>query len=248
MEWHPVPGRHILPRPGAGHASVLVDPAIAAASDAGARTAVPVQPAGCDRAPAGAHARGRRRSPRADAAIVAATLRLLGESGYDALSMEGVAAAAGVAKSTLYRRYPGKAELVVATIGALPELQRITDVVPDRVPERTRDALRELLRGGAAIMATPGAIEAMGALYGGDIDAELASAVRGRIVGPQVGLVSRRIDDGIGRGEVRPDAPVEAAVDAAWGALLARSSRGLPIDDAWLEDLLTVICDGIASR
>jgi AcrR family transcriptional regulator len=58
--------------------------------------------------------RGRPRSPQADQAIFGATRRLLVEVGYQRLTIEGVAAEAGVAKTTIYRRYPHKAHLVLA--------------------------------------------------------------------------------------------------------------------------------------
>ena len=58
-------------------------------------------------------AQGRPRSAAADAAILLATRELLAEQGWDRLSLGEVAARAGVAKSTLYRRWPGKADLVV---------------------------------------------------------------------------------------------------------------------------------------
>lgn len=238
MEWHPTAHRHPLPVRDA-----VQRPAVAAAGEHDPRRPGPAHP------PLRPHAGGRHRSSRADAAIAAATLRLLAESGYEALSMEGVAAAAGVAKSTLYRRYASKAELVVATLGAMPELRRLMELLQKRGTEPTRDALRDLLRSGAVIMATPGAIEALSALQAtGTRDAELASGMRGRVVGPQVELITRRIAEGIRRGEIRADAPVDAAIDAAWGAMFARTSRGLPLDDTWLDDLVAVICDGIAAR
>lgn len=58
--------------------------------------------------------RGRPRSPQADQAIFDATRRLLESVGYQRLTIEGVAAEAGVAKTTIYRRYPHKAHLVLA--------------------------------------------------------------------------------------------------------------------------------------
>ena len=61
---------------------------------------------------------GRRRDPSCDQAIFAATLALLAEQGYAGVTIEGVAARAGVAKATIYRRYPGKAQLVVAAVHA----------------------------------------------------------------------------------------------------------------------------------
>src|ERR671914_2594511 len=58
-------------------------------------------------------ARGRRRSERAHAAIVAATQELLVERGYRNLTIEGVAARAGVGKQTIYRWWPSRAALVL---------------------------------------------------------------------------------------------------------------------------------------
>lgn len=67
--------------------------------------------------------RGRPREERADAAISAALHRLLNEVGYAALTMEAVAAKAGVGKATLYRRFSSKAELVFANVIHGPTLQ-----------------------------------------------------------------------------------------------------------------------------
>jgi AcrR family transcriptional regulator len=68
------------------------------------------------------HRRGRRasepvrpgaaRSPKADQAIVDAALAVFAEERYEGLTIEAVAARAGVGKATISRRYPGPAELV----------------------------------------------------------------------------------------------------------------------------------------
>ena len=60
--------------------------------------------------------RGRPRDVDVDRRILAATFRQLVDVGYGALSIEAVAAEAGVAKTTIYRRHPSKAELVVAAL------------------------------------------------------------------------------------------------------------------------------------
>jgi AcrR family transcriptional regulator len=59
---------------------------------------------------------GRPRSPAADEAILEAAVDLFAEVGLEALTMEGVAARAGVGKNTLYRRYANKLELVVSAV------------------------------------------------------------------------------------------------------------------------------------
>ena len=62
------------------------------------------------------------RSPRLDDSlddsIVEAAAELLAEVGYDAMSMDAVAARAGVGKATIYRRWSGKAPLVLDTVRA----------------------------------------------------------------------------------------------------------------------------------
>lgn len=94
---------------------------------------------------AGAPARGRPRDPGLDAAIRAATMELLGEVGYARLTMERVAARAGVSKASLYLRWPNKEALA---IDALRHRARPVPEVPDTgtLPGDMRAFLRGLLR------------------------------------------------------------------------------------------------------
>ncbi|WP_395391170.1 TetR/AcrR family transcriptional regulator [Novosphingobium sp. BL-8A] len=61
--------------------------------------------------------RGRPRNEEKDVAIAEATWRILAEKGYEALTFEGVAELAACSRSTLYRRFANKAELVEAILG-----------------------------------------------------------------------------------------------------------------------------------
>jgi AcrR family transcriptional regulator len=70
-----------------------------------------------------AKARGRPRDPGREAAILDAARALLAERGFEALSIEGVAARAGVGKQTIYRRWPGKADLLFAAFKADAEVR-----------------------------------------------------------------------------------------------------------------------------
>src|SRR5579859_5747842 len=71
------------------------------------------------RAQPGQRRPGRPRSEQADRAIIEAALSLFAESGPEGLCIERVAARAGVGKATIYRRWPGKEELLLDAIGAL---------------------------------------------------------------------------------------------------------------------------------
>jgi AcrR family transcriptional regulator len=75
------------------------------------------------KAPNGGGSAGRPRSEEAHQAILDATLELLGELGYSALTVEGVAARAGVGKATIYRRWTSKLPLVVEAFGGLPAFE-----------------------------------------------------------------------------------------------------------------------------
>ena len=70
---------------------------------------------------------GRPRSAKSHQAILKATLELLGEAGFEAMSIEAISTRAGVGKTTIYRRYNGKEELVADAIESI----RQDVVIPD---------------------------------------------------------------------------------------------------------------------
>lgn len=70
---------------------------------------------------------GRPRSTRSHQAMLQATLALLAEVGFEVMSIEAIASRAGVGKTTIYRRYRGKAELVTDAIESIRE----EIVIPD---------------------------------------------------------------------------------------------------------------------
>jgi AcrR family transcriptional regulator len=70
---------------------------------------------------------GRPRSIRSHQAMLQATLTLLAEVGFDTMSIEAIAARAGIGKTTIYRRYASKAELVADAIESIRE----EVVIPD---------------------------------------------------------------------------------------------------------------------
>lgn len=74
---------------------------------------------------------GRRQDRSRDAAILDATLDVLAERGFDGLTTELVASRAKAGKSTLYRRWPSKTELVLDAMGRLDTADVNVDALPD---------------------------------------------------------------------------------------------------------------------
>src|SRR6478609_6813817 len=78
----------------------------------------------------------RRRSIRSHRAILSATNQLLAEVGYSALTIEGVAARAGVGKATVYRWWPSKGALTIEALvvnGSAPPTQDTADLRADLI-------------------------------------------------------------------------------------------------------------------
>jgi AcrR family transcriptional regulator len=78
---------------------------------------------------------GRPRSEQAEQAIIAAALAVFGECGPDAMGIEQVAARAGVGKATIYRRWPGKEDLLLDVVDADAAAPAAGPVGPGR-PDR----------------------------------------------------------------------------------------------------------------
>src|ERR687895_1128954 len=123
--------------------------------------------------------RGRRRSERAHAAILAATQELLVERGYGNLTIEGVAARAGVGKQTIYRWWPSRAALVLESY--LAGSDRVQLPPPDS--GSTREDVRALIGWLAAVLAEPTGGRVVAGLIG-DLqhDSALAEGFRQDVV------------------------------------------------------------------
>ena len=182
---------------------------------------------------------GRPRDERASQAILQAALGQLLERGYGGMSMEGVAATAGVGKPAIYRRHANKAELVTAAIRSiLPVIE-----APDTGSAR-RD-IHELASQARPMTEGPFATLVGTVLAEKERRPELMDAFRERIAGPRREMAKSIIRRGIERGEVRADLDVEQASEALIGQVLGRHISGLPFDDAWFESAIEFFWRGI---
>jgi AcrR family transcriptional regulator len=170
---------------------------------------------------------GRPRSEEAHMAILGAAIALIREVGYDAVTMEGIAARAGVGKATVYRRWKTREALVVEAIG------RIVAALPDPDTGSTREDLMVLMRATLRMYADP----ATGPLLSGLIaamarSAPIAQAVRGGFAGMRRAAMRRVLERGIARGDLRAGLDVELALDLLSGPLLYRYLvSGEPVDE-----------------
>jgi AcrR family transcriptional regulator len=180
-----------------------------------------------------APARGRPRDVDVDQRILASAFRQLVQVGYAGLSIESVASDAGVAKTTIYRRYPTKRDLVVA---ALKESTPFPAPSPD-LP--AREALEAFVRTAIAMLVESGAFHVLGSLLVEDQrHPGLLDVFRERILYPRRAMVEEILRRGIERGELRRDVNPLIVIEMIAGAVFAHHViLGLEGDDAWIRSL-----------
>jgi AcrR family transcriptional regulator len=191
---------------------------------------------------------GRPRNAQADKAILDATRAALVALGWGKLTMGDVAARAGVAKTTLYRRWSGKHELVVDAVAVLfDELE-----LPDR-GSLAADIEGVVLQF-AALLERPEAKTALMAVIAESThDAALRLRIRTAIVDRQKHLViAGRVRAQL-RGEIPPDPPgsdpvpqVDLIFDVIAGAVVHRTLvTGEPVDADWAQRFTALLLGGL---
>jgi AcrR family transcriptional regulator len=195
-----------------------------------------------DPAPVAAGRAGHRSQPRRRgevlyAAIFDATLAELAETGYSRLAMERIAARAGASKASLYKRWPGRAELVVA---ALQHQSIPPEPAPDTGSLR-EDVLTILRRAAARLDGVFG--EAVRGLMAETLtDPDRTAALRPAMFTARDQLMREVLDRAVTRADIRPSVVTPQLIGLA-PALVDHHFliHGAPIPD----DVLTGIVDNI---
>jgi AcrR family transcriptional regulator len=179
---------------------------------------------------------GRPRSEEAHAAILGAAIALVREVGYDNVTMDGIAARAGVGKATVYRRWSGKETLVADAI------EGIMRAVPVPDTGTTRGDLARLLLAALAMYRDP----ATGPLLSGFVAAMarsevIAAAIRNGFNARWREAMRAVLRRGATRGELRRRLDLDLVIDVASAPLFYRylMTGGL-VDERLVDDVVAV--------
>lgn len=157
--------------------------------------------------------RGRPRDAQAERAILQATIAILSEVGFNQLSIEAVAARAGVGKPTIYRRWPSKPELV------LDAVQRLAPPFPTADTGDPLTDLRQIVPELIVGLTSSPVARATLALAN---DAEMARRVGDEYLAPRRAAIADILHRAIAAGELRADIDVEMAIDMMVGPAIYR--------------------------
>lgn len=185
--------------------------------------------------------RGRPRDGSIDGAILDATERLLGERGYEAMTVGQVATAAGVSKPTIYLRFRSKGDLVAAMI------DRLRPPLPEPVGRSAEDDLVALVEVERRWVERHGlGIVAAVLLEQGD-HPELLDRFKHRVVEPVRAAFARVLAEGIARGQLRDGADAGEVIDALTGAFWARTWAADGPTSGWPERLVGAVVRGLSA-
>lgn len=169
------------------------------------------------------------RGAATEQAILQATRELLAEGGVQHLTIEGVAARSGVAKTTIYRRYRDKDDLALSVV---------LDMVEQVILPELGDTRAELLQFVSAAVDVLGST-LMGRVMQGlvsdlAVDPELAAAFQERVVAVRDAEVARLVSRGIARGDLAADTDGDLAHELLIAPVYYRLLlSGLPLDHAF---------------
>jgi AcrR family transcriptional regulator len=187
---------------------------------------------------------GRPRSERADRAIMDATVSLFAESGAAGLCIEKVAARAGVGKATIYRRWPGKEDLLLDAIAGLKA------PLPEPSGRSVREDLVMLLEAMCEQFADPCQAREFALLLGeGAKYPRLMTRYIETVIEPRREVFRSVLRRGVVTGELRPDTDVDAALFMLTGSVLVRSRYGeVPLEPGYPRRVVDGLLGGIGAR
>lgn len=164
---------------------------------------------------------GRPRDASVDVRVADATFEILNADGLAGLSIEGIAARAGVSKATIYRRWDSKEDLLVDAIATLVHEVEIPD---------TGDIRGDLIAAVGAMHRFVSDTRAgeifpwlVGEIASGS---EVGSRYAGSVIGPRRAMMAELIANAVERGDIRRDLDVELAVDMLTGPVIIRRMMG----------------------
>ncbi len=180
--------------------------------------------------------RRTQRSTQAYEAIMDATVAVLQEVGYQRLTIEGVAARAGVGKTTIYRWWPTKPSLVIAAV------DRHLDLPPVQPTGDSRSDVRALIQRVVDTFTTSPLGKVLPALALDLAQDPEATAQLLAMLGPRRAANAAILYSAAGRGDLPHDLDAHLLLDIVAGVMLYRSIMGQPTS-AVVDQLTDLVLD-----
>jgi AcrR family transcriptional regulator len=181
--------------------------------------------------------RGRPRDPRTRAAILAAARALLDKGGLTAVTIEAIAAKAGVSRPTIYRYWPNAPAVAMAAF-----LEASGAPAAGKTSRSPLTALRAQLHAVADAFAAPTGRSVAAMVAAAQSETELAKAFRNEFIARNRDAARELLERCVAERLVAPPADIDLALDQIFGALFYRLLMGhAPITRGFVDQLLDAV-------
>jgi len=184
---------------------------------------------------------GRPRSPKIDKAILKAAADLVLKHGFKALSIDAIAARAGVGRMTIYRRWVNKAAIVMDAFVA-----RVDPETLFQPAKSYAESIRLQMRTMAKAFRGKDGILIRALLAEAQLDPELAAALRERWTMPRRRMAIAYFQQGIENGFLRSDVDPDTMIDMLYAPIYYRLQMGTgPLSDAYVDEIFEHAIKGL---
>jgi AcrR family transcriptional regulator len=201
--------------------------------------------------------RGRPRSPEARRAILKATHELLAEGGLSSVTIEGIAARAGVGKPTIYRTWPNAHAVAMTALMESDESGQSVDATSKRTVEPAPQpnersssaltALRTQLHEVARVFSAPLGRSVTLMIAAAEADTELSKAFRNHFILARRNEGRAFLASAMSNGEIRRDLDIDVALDLIYAPVFYRLLMGhAPLTSRFIDDVLNLALKGLA--
>lgn len=189
-----------------------------------------------------------RRSKHSHRAVLRAAEELLGERGYANITIEAIAARAGVGKTTIYRWWPAKASIYMELYTELA-----TATLPPLDTGSLEGDLRELLRGAFALFrSTVAGLAVAGIIAEAQSNPDVARMLREDFAPSRRRINVEILERAVRRGEISAGISTEVVSDmitgAAWYCVLVGRSLAEDVADTIVDSILGGVRTGAAEQ
>ena len=176
--------------------------------------------------------------------VIAATVELIDRIGYRSVTVDAVARASGVSKSTIYRHWSSRASLVLDAFTCATDESTVVadtgDAIADLRTYLLKLAFRLNVRGAAPIMT--------GLISDALADPEFANDFRVKVIQARRHAFRQILLRGQQRGQIRADVDLTSVVDALYGSIHHRLlMTGEPIDARFASALIDFVRQGLVT-
>jgi AcrR family transcriptional regulator len=187
---------------------------------------------------------GRPRSEEARKSILQSTLELLKKSGFNDLSIESIAAQAGVGKATVYRWWPNKAALVIDAF-----VSAVGEELSYPPSGSAQQAIRGQMERWIPVFNSPLGKVIAAVIGAGQSDPEIIEAFRLHWVEPRRREARDLIAQSVKAGELREDIDADTILDLLYGPLYLRLMiRNGPLTHELIDEIFSVVLPGLRPK